>query len=623
MAFWQENIPFIKGFFDERSQKFFDLMDRAEASIAQVNADKIYTSKEFKRIKDNFTNIVKNLERQEVRDWLQNTKELLFEEKKMAAAAEASGEPVPKRGNTQDDNLQKIFTRFEGLMPRVNETKLVTDMLWKSYEFTDDLVPLMEFTNEQLSASTKEVFSGSVSQTEEIIEKHQKTMDKIEKKNKDMREIIAKGEKLCGEAKAPEFLNKKLNEMKDLWKLTNEESKKRLADLRGNSTSWNAFADKCATLQTHVNTATKQIADVKKLYDMDAAKSDYATRMSNADSIKADIDKFFAAVEENNAILQVLADDGVKAQLTQEVDDLKTACQVKKELDDKMAWLDNFNKSIIDFDKTCTELEGLAAKDRKDLDKLITPPEKLKSTDRLVQAMDLADDIRAQKEIHQAKQELWDSELTPTGKENTDEAKKFVSRMAEVCTKLDALEKEADGEAAKYGNDIVYMAQFSNARNQFGGWIKNAEAKAEKGYPSPNNLEEAAKSVADCKDWADMCAKVNTVLENGKASAGKMTLHVDEDKEYTDMKARWEAVNKSCDEWTKKLQELSGMWTKQTDMLNKVTSTMVTSGGAGEQVNLNELDQQMDAIKDMFVKKQEMMKKMSSTTAPDPAQLAA
>ena len=35
-----------------------------------------------------------------------------------------------------------------------------------------------------------------------------------------------------------------------------------------------------------------------------------------------------------------------------------------------------------------------------------------------------------------------------------------------------------------------------------------------------------------------MCAKVNTVLENGKASAGKMTLHVDEDKEYTAMKTR-------------------------------------------------------------------------------------
>ena len=78
-------------------------------------------------------------------------------------------------------------------------------------------------------------------------------------------------------------------------------------------------------------------------------------------------------------------------------------------------------------------------------------------------------------------------------------------------------------------------------------------------------------------------------------------------------------------------------------MLNKVTSTMVAGEGekAGEQVgtlpwqsnahpciqllqvNLNELDAQMEQIKDMFVKKQEMMKKMSTTTAPNPAELTA
>merc|ERR1712048_563304 len=131
-------------------------------------------------------------------DWLQNTKEILNEEKK----------------NTSDDKLEKIFTRFESLMPRVNETKLVTDMLWKSYEFTDDLVPLMEFTNEQLGAATKEVFTGSVSQTEEIIEKHSKKIDKLEKKTKEVKDIIAKGEKLATEPKAPEFLAKKLDEMK-------------------------------------------------------------------------------------------------------------------------------------------------------------------------------------------------------------------------------------------------------------------------------------------------------------------------------------------------------------------------------------------------------------------------
>lgn len=84
MSFWQENLPFIKGFFDERSTKFLELMDNAEKAIDQVNADQIYTSKQFMRIRDNFYNIVKNLERQEVRDWLQNTKEILNEEKKVS-----------------------------------------------------------------------------------------------------------------------------------------------------------------------------------------------------------------------------------------------------------------------------------------------------------------------------------------------------------------------------------------------------------------------------------------------------------------------------------------------------------------------------------------------------------
>ena len=113
-------------------------------------------------------------------------------------------------------NIDLFEYRFEELTPKINETKLVTDMLWKAYEYTDDLVPLMEFTNEQLGAASKEIFtgatchrltsnpcSGSVSMTEEIIEKHLKVMDKIDKKKKDVKDIIMKGEKLADMAKAP------------------------------------------------------------------------------------------------------------------------------------------------------------------------------------------------------------------------------------------------------------------------------------------------------------------------------------------------------------------------------------------------------------------------------------
>merc|ERR1712215_360343 len=104
---------------------------------------------------------------------------------------------------------------------------------------TDDLVPLLEFTTEQMGATSREITSGSVSQTEEIIDKHMKVMDKLDKKKKEVKEIIGRGEKLAGEAKAPEFLGAKLAEMKKLWSNTNDEAKQRLDDLKGNAGCWN------------------------------------------------------------------------------------------------------------------------------------------------------------------------------------------------------------------------------------------------------------------------------------------------------------------------------------------------------------------------------------------------
>lgn len=90
----------------------------------------------------------------------------------------------------------------------------------------------MEFTTEQFGQASREVFSGSVSQTEEIIEKHMKVMDKLDKKKKDVLNIIAKGEKLAEMPKAPPFLGEKLSAMKKLWNDTNNIAKQRLDDLK-------------------------------------------------------------------------------------------------------------------------------------------------------------------------------------------------------------------------------------------------------------------------------------------------------------------------------------------------------------------------------------------------------
>ena len=54
MAFWQENYQFIKEVYDMRHHKMAEWMENVEKAISRIMADKVYTSAEFKRERDNF-----------------------------------------------------------------------------------------------------------------------------------------------------------------------------------------------------------------------------------------------------------------------------------------------------------------------------------------------------------------------------------------------------------------------------------------------------------------------------------------------------------------------------------------------------------------------------------------
>ena len=54
MTFWQENYPFIKDVYNMRHAKMLEWMENVEKAISKIMADKVYTSAEFKRERDNF-----------------------------------------------------------------------------------------------------------------------------------------------------------------------------------------------------------------------------------------------------------------------------------------------------------------------------------------------------------------------------------------------------------------------------------------------------------------------------------------------------------------------------------------------------------------------------------------
>ena len=55
-TFWHDNYAFIKDVYDTRSGKLVELMEKTDASIRDVcDEKKLYTSAEFKKVKETFT----------------------------------------------------------------------------------------------------------------------------------------------------------------------------------------------------------------------------------------------------------------------------------------------------------------------------------------------------------------------------------------------------------------------------------------------------------------------------------------------------------------------------------------------------------------------------------------
>merc|ERR1712226_588670 len=122
-TFWQENYQFIKEIYEMRHTKMAEWMENVEKAISRIMADKVYTSAEFKRERDNFHALCKDLEREEIKKWLKQILEILM--------AERSKE---ERGD-QNKKLEGLIVKHEELIPTVLATQIKVDLYWKCYAY--------------------------------------------------------------------------------------------------------------------------------------------------------------------------------------------------------------------------------------------------------------------------------------------------------------------------------------------------------------------------------------------------------------------------------------------------------------------------------------------------------
>lgn len=612
MAFWQENYAFIKEVFDKRTEKVTEVMDKADKAIAEVHADKIYTSEEFKRVKENFVNLAKNLETSEVTDWLKETKETLM------------GDRDAKSQGEENSKLNVVLDRYDGLLPKIAETKLLTDSLWKAYQYTDELNPHMEWLQEKKQLATRDINTNGAGETEEHIEKQEKVLDQLDKKRKVILELIAKGTKLKDDPKCPVFLAREVGNAKTLWDETNHLADERLNKLKDNLSAWERYEQKRDDLINKLDAAESELRDIKKMYgvktgevyDMTAGPEDHKNRVKNAAKIRKDIDETFHTMDGANNILQMLLTEEMKEELNNAVGELKQRMDINNSIDEKLKTIDAFNGKIKNYEGVIKELEAWLAGGRKRMDELLKPSKPIDPQERVLMTMDLCEDVKKEVEKHQAQQTLWDNELQPTEPgENTPEAQDMVTRMAKVAETQAGLSSEGEAEAAKFGDDVKFLADFTNGIRKFEPWINKSEEKVKKGLGKPESLEEGRVHLKDCEDWKAEATSMKGLLDESKAAANKMTLHDDADKQYEGFNKRWEVVNKTADEWIAKMKELCAMWEKQEETAAKVTAAIAAPQGAGAEMKLEDLEAHLNALKQMFIDKQKMMEGIDTPSA--------
>jgi len=574
-------------------------MDNVEMAIQKVCASKVYTSAEFKREKDNFHSLCKNLERAETKKWLTETLETLMKER------------APDEQKEEHKKLKLIMERHKTLIPKIQETLVKTECYWKCYSYGDDLIPIFEFIDDLRNRSVKELLSGNSEQTEEHIEKQDKVLNSLENKRKMVMDFIAKGEKLMQDPNCPKFLDGHVKKLREAWEDTNEKAQLRKKALADNLSSWETFEEQKVENHKQLDLADAEFEAIKKIFDLKAGPADYEVRMKTAANFRKGITDIFDTVSGANDCLQQMLPDEKKAPMAGEVAEIKTRMDILSKTDERLDFILDFNKRLAIFNTCVTELEDWLGEGRKRLDGIRNPVELLSPEDRVTKTMEVQEDITKKSEFC-GKQETEKDEIFPKqGEKVSSDAKKFLERLKTVRAELNKLDEEIKTECAKFSEDVKYFAEFQTGIKAFDPWMKKAEQRIIDGLMQPKSLVEACEILGSSKNFQEECEAKLKILEEAAASAQKMTTHADSDEKVDAYKERWVKVHEISKEWVARMTTLVECWNKLDGNVGELSSWVTTKDSAApegqSELSIEKLETQLNTLKTMFAEKQKLV----------------
>jgi len=599
MTFWQQNYPFIKDVYIMRQTKMVEWMENVEKSISRIMADKVYTSAEFKRERDNFHALCKDLERAEVKKWLQQILEILMAERGKEERSE------------QSSKLEAVIKKHEDLIPTVLKTQVKVDLYWKCYAYGDELKPHIEFLDGIMLSSTRDIAPSCIENVEELIERQEKSLTQLETKRGIVRDLIAKGKQLLENPDKPKFLDSHVKRIEDGWDETKEKASTRLQLLSNTKAAWEGYGEGLETIAVKFDAAEEEIKKIKKRFNLQAAFEDLEKRQKILNDTKNGINGLYTSLNNNFDIMTMTLPEDKKDFVKKEIKGVAAKLEVNDRFDEKVKKIEDFVNQLNDFDKTLKNIDSWMKGADTQLHDIKNNSDKMTPEDRVSYTMDLREEIGAKVEIINAKIAA-EKELLPQGDTVPKDAQDYKDELERIRKYVEDLYTRCSKECDNFSEDVKYWAQYRTGIKEFTPWLVNAEGRSAEGLSKPQTLDEANAMYSMVQGFEGGCVKFLNILNEAAAAANRMTTHKEADDEVKALKERYDKVKAVSDEWMKKSDTLVKEWKLLDNTVNELNSWVAKDRGAETEQNfsLEKMESTLGELKNIFKEKERLVENL-------------
>merc|ERR1712177_107712 len=586
----------IKEIYEMRHSKMAEWMENVEKAIARIMADKVYTSAEFKRERDTFHALCKDLERTEVKKWLNQILEIL-----MAERAKSQQE-------TKNEKLAGLIQKHEELIPTVQKTAVMVDLYWKCYAYGDELKPHIEFLDGIMLSSTREIAPSCVENVDELIERQEKSLVQLETKRGVVSDLITKGKGILEHPDKPKFLEGNVKRIQEGWDDTKQKAQERLKLLNDTKEAWVGYAANNETIASEFEVAEEEIKKVKKKYDLEAALTDLKLRQDLFKKSDDTITGLFNDINANFTCMSITLPEDKKKIVAKEVAAVQAKLEVAGRFKSAVTQIDEFCTALTNFDNSLKALNEWMEKATAELNDIKAASGSMLPEDRVARTMDLQEDIAAKIEIVKKNAEV-EKGLLPQGDKVDKDAQAFKDELARITKYVTDLDANTKTECNKYSNDVKYWAEYRTGIKEFTPWLLQAEKAAGEGLIKPSSLDEV-KALNNRVCTSDKTAvQYLKVLTAANDAAQKMTTHTEADAEVAALRARYDKVKVTSDEWVKKVDILLKEWTLLDNTVTELNSWVAKdkSSEGENQFSLEKMESTLGELKNIFKEKEKLV----------------